>query len=183
MLYSCSLCGKEYRSSKAHAQHLKSRSHIARTSQGTNNQEEEKVIIKPLPRRDLNKHAPRRVGNKEEIEESEEDEWEEVDPEEETVGEAANALTNMNIGGPTADGEMDEDDEEFEEFDPSCCFMCDVKHDTIESCMIHMHKYHGFFIPDVEYLKDPKGLLTYLGLKVLVYTICSFFFLPLSFFS
>jgi pre-60S factor REI1 len=29
-----------------------------------------------------------------------------------------------------------------------------------------MHKHHGFFIPDVEYLKDPKGLLTYLGLKV-----------------
>ncbi|GLT67556.1 hypothetical protein SLA2020_398540 [Shorea laevis] len=29
-----------------------------------------------------------------------------------------------------------------------------------------MHKQHGFFIPDVEYLKDPEGLLTSLGLKV-----------------
>jgi len=47
----------------------------------------------------------------------------------------------------------------------------DKKHETtsaqtIENCMVHMHKHHGFFIPDVEYLKDPKGLLTYLGLKV-----------------
>jgi pre-60S factor REI1 len=32
--------------------------------------------------------------------------------------------------------------------------------------MLHMHKHHGFFIPDIEYLKDPEGLLTYLGLKV-----------------
>jgi pre-60S factor REI1 len=44
--------------------------------------------------------------------------------------------------------------------------MCDKEHKTLENCMVHMHKHHGFFIPDVEYLKDPKGLLTYLGLKV-----------------
>ena len=28
------------------------------------------------------------------------------------------------------------------------------------------NKHHGFFVPNVEYLKDPEGLLTYLGLKV-----------------
>ncbi|CAN6883511.1 unnamed protein product, partial [Brassica oleracea var. botrytis] len=27
------------------------------------------------------------------------------------------------------------------------------------------NKHHGFFVPNVEYLKDPEGLLTYLGLK------------------
>ena len=32
--------------------------------------------------------------------------------------------------------------------------------------MVHMQKKHGFFIPDVEYLKDPKGLLMRVGLKV-----------------
>lgn len=52
------------------------------------------------------------------------------------------------------------------ELDPSCCLMCDKKHKTIEKCMVHMHKFHGFFIPDIEYLKDPKGFLTYVGLKV-----------------
>ena len=172
MLYSCGLCGKGYRSSKAHAQHLKSRSHIMRASQGTNQQEEEKAIIKPLPRRVVNKPPHQRPINNEESEESE-DEWVEVDPEEELVGEATKSLTELNVHELASDNDMDDDDSE-EELDPSCCFMCDLEHDTIESCIVHMHKLHGFFIPDVEYLKDPKGLLTYLGLKVLKQMLCSF---------
>ncbi|XP_023536549.1 cytoplasmic 60S subunit biogenesis factor REI1 homolog 1-like isoform X2 [Cucurbita pepo subsp. pepo] len=149
MLYSCGLCSKAYRSAQAHAQHLKSRSHTIRVSQGTHDQEVEKPIIKPLPQRISNKEP-----QQSEEEESEEEEWEEVNPDEDMIDE----------------GE-DEDDDDIDaievDFDPSCCFMCDLKHDTIDNCMVHMHKQHGFFIPDVEYLKDPKGFLTYLGLKVM----------------
>jgi pre-60S factor REI1 len=166
MLYSCGLCGKGYRSSKAHAEHLKSRSHIIRASQGTNNDEEDKAIVKPLSRRVVNQPPPRRESKDEESEESE---WEEADPEEDLVGEAMDSLTDLNVHEPASDDDMDDndDDDDDYELDPSCCFMCDLEHDTLESCMVHMHKQHGFFIPDVEYLKDPKGLLTYLGLKVL----------------
>nr|XP_023905625.1 cytoplasmic 60S subunit biogenesis factor REI1 homolog 1 [Quercus suber]POF19499.1 cytoplasmic 60s subunit biogenesis factor rei1 like 1 [Quercus suber] len=167
MLYSCGLCGKGYRSSKAHAEHLKSRNHIMRASQGTNNEEEDKAIVKPLPRRVVNKPSPQREVNNEESEESD---WEEADPEEDLVGEATNSLTDLNVHEVGSDNDMDEDedddDDDYEELDPSSCFMCDLEHDTIESCMVHMHKQHGFFIPDVEYLKDPEGFLTYLGLKV-----------------
>ncbi|GMY17737.1 cytoplasmic 60S subunit biogenesis factor REI1 homolog 1 [Fagus crenata] len=162
MLYSCGLCGKGYRSSKAHAEHLKSRSHIIRASQGTNNDEEDKAIVKPLSRRVVNQPPPRRESKDEESEESE---WEEADPEEDLVGEAMDSLTDLNVHEPASDDDMDDNDDDYE-LDPSCCFMCDLEHDTLESCMVHMHKQHGFFIPDVEYLKDPKGLLTYLGLKV-----------------
>lgn len=168
MIYSCVLCGKGYRSSKAHAQHLNSRSHIMRASQGTNNKEEEKAIIKPLPRRNVNKPPSKRDLDNEESGNSD-DGWEEVDPDEVLVGDATSSLTNLNIGSAPDEVEEDEDDDDFEEFDPSCCFICDLQHDTIENCMVHMHKYHGFFIPDIEYLKDPKGLLTYLGLKVLTF--------------
>ncbi|KAK9983979.1 hypothetical protein SO802_033504 [Lithocarpus litseifolius] len=165
MLYSCGLCGKGYRSSKAHAEHLKSRNHIMRASQGTNNEEEDKAIVKPLPHRVVNKPPPQREVNDEESEESD---WEEADPEEDLVGEATKSLTNLNVREIGSDNDMDEDDDDddYEELDPSSCFMCDLEHDTIESCMVHMHKQHGFFIPDVEYLKDPEGFLTYLGLKV-----------------
>ncbi|XP_041022447.1 cytoplasmic 60S subunit biogenesis factor REI1 homolog 1-like [Juglans microcarpa x Juglans regia] len=162
MLYSCGLCGKGYRSSKAHAQHLKSRSHIMRVSEGTSH-EEEKAIIKPLSRRVVSK-PPQQVDKEES-----EDEWEEVDPEEDLVGEATKSLTELNVHEHATDVDMDDDEDgsdEYEELDPSSCFMCDLEHDTIENCMVHMHKQHGFFIPDIEYLKDPKGLLTYLGLKV-----------------
>lgn len=163
MLYSCGLCGKDYKSSKAHAEHLKSRGHMMRASEGTSHADE-KAIVKPLPQRVVNRPPPRREVDNSENEESE-DEWEEVDPEEDLVDGAAKSLTDLNVNehGENVDMEVDDD---FEELDPSCCFMCDQEHKTIEDCMVHMHKHHGFFIPDVEYLKDPKGLLTYLGLKV-----------------
>ncbi|POO03820.1 TFIIH C1-like domain containing protein [Trema orientale] len=165
LLYSCGLCGKGYRSSKAHAQHLKSRSHILRASQGTHADGEEMPIVKPLPRRVVNKVPLQREAPNEESEDSE---WEEVDAEEELITEATKSLTDLNVGEHASDDEMDDegDVEDYDELDPACCFICDLEHDNIESCMVHMHKLHGFFIPDVEYLKDPKGLLTYLGLKV-----------------
>ncbi|PIM99869.1 C2H2-type Zn-finger protein [Handroanthus impetiginosus] len=168
MVYSCGLCGKEYRSSKAHAQHLKSKSHLMRASEATSNNAEAVTIIKPLPNRVPKEPLHHVVG---EDEESEESEWEEVDPEEDMLGEASDSLGQLKVNENPSNDDMDEDKEEdggddFEVLDPSCCFMCDLEHDTLESCMVHMHKHHGFFIPDIEYLKDPKGLLTYLGLKV-----------------
>ncbi|XP_076928481.1 cytoplasmic 60S subunit biogenesis factor REI1 homolog 2-like [Bidens hawaiensis] len=69
----------------------------------------------------------------------------------------------MEMDGSSSDVDTDEDEDEM---DPTCCFMCDREHKTIESCMIHLHKSHGLFIPDVEYLKDAGGFFTYLGLKV-----------------
>lgn len=164
MLYTCGLCGKGYRSSKAHAQHLKSRSHIVRASQGTNNEDEGSAIIKPIPTREVKKKPPQQL--QEESDES--DEWEEVDEDDDLVGETAESLTHLNVNDDDMDDD-DDDDKLEEEWDASCCFMCDQEHSTIESCMVHMHKQHGFFIPDVEYLKDPRGLLTYLGLKARTY--------------
>ncbi|OVA16307.1 zinc finger protein [Macleaya cordata] len=157
MLYSCALCQKEYRSSKAHGQHLKSRSHMMRASQGSSGpQTIGATVIRPLTSRVANKPLPPKEVESEESE----DEWVEVDEDDDLVGD----LTNLNVEEPASDGEMDEDEEL--EVDPSCCFICDLMHDSIEICMVHMHKRHGFFIPDIEFLKDPKGLLTYLGLKV-----------------
>ncbi|TYI17105.1 hypothetical protein ES332_A07G001100v1 [Gossypium tomentosum] len=147
MLYSCGLCGKGYRSSKAYSQHLKSRAHIAQTSQHP--EEEKAAIIKPFIRRAVNKPPQPRDTNDEESD----DNWVEVDPDEDLA-----SGDEMHIDNGEKTGR--------EELDPCCCFMCDLKHDTIESCMVHMHKFHGFFIPDVEYLKNPEGLLIYLGLKV-----------------
>lgn len=151
MLYTCGVCGKGYRSSKAHEQHLKSRSHVLRVSQGTasSNGDEDVAIVTPLP--------PRRFKN----EESDDDEWVEADSDEEEEEEVSDSLSKLNVNESGGAGE-----EEKYELDPTCCLMCDKKHKTLESCMVHMHKHHGFFVPDVEYLKDPEGLLTYLGLKV-----------------
>lgn len=165
MLYSCALCGKSYKSSKAHAEHLKSRGHLMRASQGSGHSDDQ-AIVKPLPQRDVNRPPPRRDVDNDESEGSA-DEWEEVDSEDPLINEASTSLTGLNVNEHDDNVDMDEDeDDDYGDFDPSCCFMCDQKHNNMESCIVHLHKQHGFFIPDVEYLKDPKGLLTYLGLKV-----------------
>lgn len=155
MSYSCALCGKGYRSSKAHAQHLTTRSHLMRASQDPN--ASTAAVVKPLPER-----APRRAPSameedEDDDEDGDDDEWVEMDPSE------LESTSNMNVD---EDSKSDDDMDDLEVLDPSFCFMCDLKHDNIEDCMIHMHKKHGFFIPDSEYLKDPSGLLTYVGLKV-----------------
>lgn len=169
MLYSCGLCGKNYKSSKAHAEHLKSRGHLMRVSQGSSHSDD-KAIVKPLSQRVMNRPPPRRDADNDESEGSE-DEWEEVDPEDPLTNDASTSMSGLNVNEHDDNVDMDEDDD-YGDLDPSCCFMCDQKHDTIESCIVHLHKQHGFFIPDVEYLKDPKGLLTYLGLKVMRDYIC-----------
>jgi pre-60S factor REI1 len=165
MLYSCGLCGKGYKSEKAHAEHLKSRTHMMRASEGASNSDG-KAIIKPLPQRVVNKPPPRRLADISADDEESEDEWIEVDSDDDLLDDAAKSLTDLNVDENADNDDMDEDDDDVVDLDPSCCFMCDKEHKTLENCMVHMHKHHGFFIPDVEYLKDPKGLLTYLGLKV-----------------
>jgi pre-60S factor REI1 len=84
--------------------------------------------------------------------------------EEELAGEPTSNSMQVNA----ADYSSTRRDEEIEELDPdpSCCFMCDLEHGTVDDCMVHMHRKHGFFVPDSEYLKDPGGLLAYVGLKV-----------------
>ncbi|XP_078176459.1 cytoplasmic 60S subunit biogenesis factor REI1 homolog 2-like isoform X2 [Carex rostrata] len=146
MLYTCSLCSKEYRSSKAHQQHLNSKSHMLKASLQPETSAEGITVIKPLVRKS------KRVSNKAEVEEEEEEEWVEMGSDEE-----------MEEGDEVG---SDEEMEGMEELDPSSCFMCDAKHENIESCIVHMHKKHGFFIPDVEFLKDAEGLLIYVSLQV-----------------
>ncbi|XP_042463347.1 cytoplasmic 60S subunit biogenesis factor REI1 homolog 2-like [Zingiber officinale] len=167
MLYGCALCGKEYRSSKARAQHLKSRAHAMKTSEEAGSSVAGITTIKPYTLRTSNKITSKAqvIGENEDVETDEsEDEWEEANPNDMDV--ASESLSYLHVGevdGASDDEQVDVIDEEL---DTSCCFICDQKYDSIENCMVHMHKKHGFFIPDIEYLKDPEGLLTYVGLKV-----------------
>ncbi|KAJ3049455.1 hypothetical protein HK097_009555 [Rhizophlyctis rosea] len=52
------------------------------------------------------------------------------------------------------------------------CLFCSKQSPTFESAMEHMAKSHSFFIPDIEYLVDLKGLIKYLGEKVAVANVC-----------
>lgn len=170
MQYTCTLCNKEYRSAKAHAQHLNSRSHIMRMNQVGDMQSSEVTVLKPLPNTVDSKSTAfvrhfARGGMESDDDEESEEEWEEVDPDD-LINEAAEAMTDLNVKAD-ADSDLNPNEGVFGEWDLSRCFLCDLNPDgTIKSCVLHMHKEHGFFIPDVEYLKDPKGFLAFLATRV-----------------
>ncbi|XP_036752573.2 cytoplasmic 60S subunit biogenesis factor ZNF622 isoform X1 [Manis pentadactyla] len=52
------------------------------------------------------------------------------------------------------------------------CLFCPHHSSSLMKNVAHMTKVHSFFIPDIEYLSDLKGLIKYLGEKVGVGKIC-----------
>lgn len=69
-----------------------------------------------------------------------------------------------------------EDEEKEEDFvaDLKQCNFCPLLSDDMESNLSHMQTQHGFFIPDVEYLVDLNGFLTYVAEKVQLGRMCLF---------
>ncbi|KAL4155260.1 hypothetical protein PRNP1_007370 [Phytophthora ramorum] len=52
------------------------------------------------------------------------------------------------------------------------CIFCAHRASDFDSCLTHMLKEHGFFIPDLEFLVDAEGLVGYLAEKVKVGFFC-----------
>eukprot|EP00947_MAST-08B_sp_MAST-8B-sp1_P001734 g1734.t1 len=81
------------------------------------------------------------------------------------------AVAAAVAGGPGGDG-AGAGSGEIKPWDVTCCLFCSEKHATVEDNVSHMHKEHGFFIPDAEYLMDLEGLIGYLGLKISYGHVC-----------
>lgn len=83
------------------------------------------------------------------------------------------------VSSNAQEGEVD-DDEEVEEVDEfedegleiTHCLFCHHESNTFEDNLKHMSRSHSFFIPDLEYVVDLKGLVGYLGEKVGVGKMC-----------
>jgi pre-60S factor REI1 len=52
------------------------------------------------------------------------------------------------------------------------CLFCNKKFPYFEACCTHMFKYHGFFIPEQNYLTDKEGLVKYMSEKIGVGNVC-----------
>ncbi|NXF84689.1 ZN622 protein, partial [Eubucco bourcierii] len=96
-----------------------------------------------------------------------EEDWEDVDSDE-------------DIG---SEEEMESVEEEEEQAETECsitlgaipvtdCLFCPHHSRSLMKNVAHMTKAHSFFIPDIEYLVDLRGLIKYLGEKVGVGKIC-----------
>ncbi|XP_007950095.1 zinc finger protein 622 [Orycteropus afer afer] len=110
-------------------------------------------------------------SEQEEDEDLDEDDWEDVDSDEELECEDAE---EMDEGAEERDAE-----EAGAGACPSLgaipvtdCLFCSHHSNSLMKNVAHMTKVHSFFIPDIEYLSDLKGLIRYLGEKVGVGKIC-----------
>ncbi|KAK2117652.1 hypothetical protein P7K49_004538 [Saguinus oedipus] len=98
------------------------------------------------------------------------DDWEDIDSDEELECEDTEAMDDA--------AEQDAAEEEAGEKSPlgaipiTDCLFCSRHSSSLMKNVAHMTKVHSFFIPDIEYLSDIKGLITYLGEKVGVGKIC-----------
>lgn len=154
LLYKCALCNKEYTTSKAHANHLQSKLHVTRAAAADAPADAGVAGTRPAPQKAA---PPVEVPSKAVVDSESEDEWEEVDGDEDE-----DKVTEMEEAGPSSE----EEQSLTGHWEPSDCLFCGKGHNSFEAAIEHMHREHGFFIPDAEYLKDPTGLLTYLGLKI-----------------
>ncbi|XP_062848981.1 cytoplasmic 60S subunit biogenesis factor ZNF622 [Trichomycterus rosablanca] len=120
-----------------------------------------------------------RQAKKIEAEEDEDDEEEEKEDEEDWED------VDVDDDDDDDDEEMEADDEEQTKEDgttasappPSSipatdCLFCSHHSRSLSKNVLHMTKTHSFFIPDLEYLVDLRGLLAYLGEKVGVGKVC-----------
>lgn len=63
----------------------------------------------------------------------------------------------------------DSDEESCEEWSGDAlgleeCLFCSFLSQSLEQNIEHMRRAHSFFIPDIEFLTDLEGLISYLGL-------------------
>jgi len=84
---------------------------------------------------------------------------------------------NRKLTEETMEEDMESDDEEIEEVDSdewdeedaiasNDCFFCPHHSSNNEKNLLHMSEKHSFFVPDLDFVVNLDGLLTYIGCKV-----------------
>ncbi|KAL8182736.1 UNVERIFIED_CONTAM: hypothetical protein K2H54_062785, partial [Gekko kuhli] len=107
----------------------------------------------------LEQQAKKLVREEEEEEEDMEEGWEDIESDEGV--ESAEEL--MEGDGEEAEGKAAGPDPLGAEAIPvTDCLFCSRHSSSLMKNVAHMTKEHGFFIPDVEYLVDLRGLIKYL---------------------
>ncbi|XP_015281354.1 PREDICTED: zinc finger protein 622, partial [Gekko japonicus] len=106
-------------------------------------------------------------------EESEEEDmeegWEDIDSDE----GVESAEEEMEGDGPEVEGKAaGQDPLRAEAIPVTDCLFCSHHSSSLVKNVAHMTQGHGFFIPDIEYLVDLRGLIEYLGEKVGVGKVC-----------
>ena len=143
----CQLCNKTFSSENAFSNHLSSKKH--KDVEANKAKKQESLITESQFSNNF-----KRKDSKE------------TDPEN-TESENAESLSHNR------DDDDDEDDDiEEDTLEVTDCLFCPHHSVSLEENLKHMTRSHSFFIPDLEYVVDLKGLVTYLCEKVGMGNMC-----------
>ena len=146
----CQLCNKTFSSENAFSNHLSSKKHKDVEANKANKAKKQESLI-----------TESQFSNNFKRKDSKE-----TDPEN-TESENAESLSH------NGDDDDDEDDDiEEDTLEVTDCLFCPHHSVGLEENLKHMTRSHSFFIPDLEYVVDLKGLVTYLCEKVGMGNMC-----------
>ena len=146
----CQLCNKTFSSENAFSNHLSSKKHKDVEANKANKAKKQESLITESQ---FSNNFKRKDGK-------------ETDPEN---SESENAESLSHNG----DDDDDEDDDiEEDTLEVTDCLFCPHHSVSLEENLKHMTRSHSFFIPDLEYVVDLKGLVTYLCEKVGMGNMC-----------
>lgn len=138
------------------------------------------AVRRGTPERDPTEKPPRLQWFEQQAKKLAKQQWEESEEEGEEDDEDWEDIDSddgLECENPGVE-EEDAEDAEAEESPPlgaipiTDCLFCSHHSSSLVKNVAHMTKVHSFFIPDIEYLSDLKGLIKYLGEKVGVGKIC-----------
>ena len=145
----CVACSKSFATEKAYENHLKSKKHLE--------------ALKVFEAKENKHEIERNRRNRKLTEETEQDANMESDDDEDLEVEEVDS------------DEWDED-EEFNEEDivpNNDCLFCLHHSNNMEKNLVHMSDTHSFFVPDMDFVTDLDGMMSYLGAKVIFSSIKS----------
>ncbi|CAJ0828632.1 10270_t:CDS:10 [Entrophospora sp. SA101] len=152
----CGVCNKIYYSNNAYVNHLKSNKHkVAETRSTTTTSISDTKTKDSLLKNTSNINVDDDNNDSQKMPKKEQ-EIKVLTMEDET---STLLLVDKKIETSIRLGEMD-------------CLFCAHKSDTFDDNITHMAKVHSFFIPEVEYLVNIRGLIKYLGEKISVGNVC-----------
>ncbi|KAB5579823.1 hypothetical protein PHYPO_G00199360 [Pangasianodon hypophthalmus] len=135
-------------------------------SEATPTERQGRKRLDKAPRLEWFERQAKKIATEEEEEEEEdaadEEEWEDFDEDDDDDDDEMEAdeeeqMAEDSVATPTpSPGSIPVTD----------CLFCSHHSHSLSKNVAHMTKEHSFFIPDIEYLVDLRGLLAYLGEKV-----------------
>ena len=145
----CQLCNKTFSSENAHSNHLSSKKH--KDLEANKAKKQGSLITESQLSNNF-----KRKDSKETDQQN-------------TESENAESLSH---NGDDDDDDDDDDDIEEDTLEVTDCLFCPHHSVSLEENLKHMTRSHSFFIPDLEYVVDLKGLVTYLCEKVGMGNMC-----------